>query len=304
MQSIPCPNIIENINQDLRGVSPKQIQNFQLIRAKSGVYVYKGTYGCAPVVVKYFENEGDRREILNYRILARHGIPTIKTLALAETTLVMEDISVSEDWRLGIAEDLEDTTVAKCLAKWYFTFHENGCAAPELDTLYFEFDSITEDNLKVLTTKLPEATELFHFLLTHYEKMREIIYKPSFTLSYNDFYWTNFVVRKDKTAAMMFDYNLMGKGYRFSDIRNACWPMSDDAKAAFSCEYNRLYVGKHKHTRAEAEKLEARIDDVMGPIFSLFTALTQHENLPNWAIEYKNDAISGSLLSKAKQLLH
>ena len=59
----------------------------------------------------------------------------------------------------------------------------------------------TEENFKMLVQKFPEAKELFQFLLIHYTKLRELIYKPSFTLTYNDFHWSNFVVRKDKKAA-------------------------------------------------------------------------------------------------------
>jgi len=299
----PYPNITKLIKQDLQDISPKSIQQFRLIRAKSGVYVYKCLYDGIPAVVKYLEKEDDRREILNYRILAQHGIPTIKTYALGKAAFVMEDISVSEDWRLGIADDLEDADVAKSLAHWYFTFHENGTAVPGLDTLYFEYDSFTKENFKMLIQKFPEAKELFQFLLAHCTKLRELIYKPSFTLTYNDFYWTNFVVRKDKKAAMMFDYNLLGKGYRYSDFRNVCWSMSDEAKAAFANEYNQQYFAKYGCTREEAEKVEQRIDDVAGDLFLLIVAFTEHEHNPNWAKDAKNEAINGNLLSKAKQLL-
>ena len=296
-------NITKLIKEDLQCISPKQIQEFSLIRAKSGVYVYKCLYDGAPAVVKYFENEVDRREILNYRLLARHNIPTIKTLALGKTSLVMEDISVSEQWRLGTAEDFQDVDVAKGLAGWYFTLHENGNAVSELDPLYFEYDSLTEENINTLILKFPEGKELFQFILSHYERLCELIYKPSFTLTYNDFYWSNFVVRKDKKAAMMFDYNLLGKGYRFSDFRNVCWELSQEAKAAFVEEYGRLYLAKHGHTRTEAEKAEERIDDVAAPLFTLFIAFTQHENDLNWAGEEKKAALDGTLLNKARILL-
>ena len=299
----PYPNITKLIKQDLQEISPKPIQNFQLIRAKGGVYVYRCLYGGIPAVVKYFEEEDDRREILNYRILAQHDIPTIKTYALGKTTLVMEDISVSEDWRLGIAEDLTDVDVAKSLAQWYFTFHENGVAVSELDTLFFEFAQISVENLQMLLCKLPEAQELFAFLLTHYDKFHEMIFMPTFTMTYNDFYWTNFVVSTDKKLAMMFDYNCMGKGYRLSDFRNVCWSMSDEAKKTFQDEYNRQYMEKYKSARTEAEKLEVRIDDVAGPLYALIVAYTDKESFPDWAEGNKNEAIDGSLLSKAKQLL-
>jgi hypothetical protein len=215
----------------------------------------------------------------------------------------MEDISASEKWRLGVAEDLGDADVARCLARWYFTFHENGASAPELDTLYFEYDSITEENLKMLLLKFPEAEELLRFSLAQYSKLRDLIRKPAFTLTYNDFYWENFVVRKDKRAAMMFDYNLLGRGYRFSDFRNVCWSLSEDAKTAFVDEYNRLFWEKHGHARAEAEDAERRVDEVAGPLFTLITAFIERENFPAWANDAKSKALDGSLLSKAKGLL-
>ena len=296
----PYPNITKLIKQEF---SPKPIQRFRLIDAKSGVYVYKCLCDGVPAVVKYFEKEDDRREILNYRILAQHGIPTIKTYALGKTALVMEDITVSEDWRLGIAEDLKDADVAKMLAHWYFMFHENGAAVSELDTLYFEYDYITEENLNILIQKFPEAKEVFQFILTHYGRFRELICKPSFTLTYNDFYWSNFVVRKDKTAAMMFDYNLLGKGYRSCDFRNVCWSMSDEAKAAFVDEYNRLYFEKHGNLRVEAENIEKQIGGVAGDIFALYVDMVEKDNPADWAKGTDSDFLNGNLLSKAKQLL-
>jgi len=296
-------NITKLIKQDLQTISPKPIQNFRLISAESGVYVYKCLYDGTSAVVKYFEKEDDRREILNYQILARHGVPTIKTLALGEVSLVMEDITVSEDWRLGIEEDMEDVKVAKSLAEWYFTFHENGSTVPELDSLYFEFAHITEENLRMLSQKLPEAKELFAFLLAYYDKFHKLIFKPSFTLTYNDFHWSNFVVRKDKKAAMMFDYNLMGKGYRLSDFRNVCWSMSDEVKKTFEDEYKRLYFEKHKNDRTEAEKLEESIDNVAGALFALINAYTMKENFPEWAEESKKDVLDEDFLTKARQLL-
>jgi GNAT superfamily N-acetyltransferase len=295
----PYPNITKLIKQDLQ----KPIRDFRLIRAKDGVYVYKCLYDGMPAVVKYFEKEDDRREILNYRILAQHGIPTIKTFALGKTSLVMEDISVSENWRLGVAEDLADVDVAKSLAHWYFTFHENGAAVSELDTLFFEFAQITAENLQMLLNKLPEAQALFAFLFAHFDKFQKMISMPTFTMTYNDFYWTNFIVSKDKKSAMMFDYNCMGKGYRLSDFRNVCWSMSDEAKKTFQDEYNRQYTEKHKSTRTEAEKLEQRIDDVAGSLYALIVAYTDNEGFPDWAAGNKKEAIDGSLLSKAKQLL-
>ena len=101
----------------------------------------------------------------------------------------------------------------------------------------------------------------------------------------------------------MFDYNLLGKGYRYSDFRNVRWDMSDEAKEAFTDEYNRLYVEKHGCNRTEAEEVEQRIDDVAGDLFQLVLAFTEKLNSPNWAKSAKIEAQIGSLLSGVKQLL-
>lgn len=295
--------IQENLQRDLQRDLPKPIQQLELIREKSGVYVYRCLYGGLPAVVKYFENESDRREILNYRILQRHGIPTIQTYAFGKASMVMEDVSASQDWRLGTAEDLHGVAVAASLARWYFKFHENGVYAPELTSLYFEYDRITKANLEILAKKLPEAEALFRFLLTQYGKLHHLIYQPDFTLTYNDFYWENFVVRKDETAAMMFDYNLLGKGYRFSDFRNVTSSLSGEAGAVFYEEYEGLYLAKHGQSRKEAEKLEQDIDEVLSPLFSLMVALLDREHFPAWAQDDRLQALDGRLLAKAQRLI-
>jgi len=279
------------------------MQDIQLIRSKDGVHVYRGIHDGRPAILKQFDNEKDRREILNYRILQRHGIPTIKTFLLGIDSLIMEDIDASDDWRLGVEGDVADAEVTKSLAQWYFTFHEAGANVPELQTLFFEFDDITEDSLAMLITKLPEAAETFLYIQKRYDKLRKMIYTPTFTLTYNDFHWSNFVVRKDKTAAMMFDYNLLGKGYRLSDFRNVCWAMSDEAKKAFMDTYNGLFLQKHGHSRQEAEITERRIDDVAATLYTLIYAFNNRDSFPGWAQGSKDEAVSGTLLASAKCLL-
>jgi len=278
------------------------MQDLQLIRSKNGVHVYRGIYEGKPAVFKRFDKEEDRREILNYRILQRHNIPTIKTFCLGADSLVMEDISASADWRLGIEADMADTAVAEGLARWYFALHEAGASVPELDSLYFEFGKITMESLEMLAAKLPEAAETFRYVQRNYDKFRKLLYTPAFTLTYNDFYWTNFVVRTDKSAAMMFDYNLLGRGYRLSDFRNVCWGMSNEAKEAFMGTYNMLFFEKHGCARQEADVMEARIDDVAGPVFTLISAFADRVEFPGWAREPKNEAVDGRLLVKAKEL--
>ncbi len=252
-------------------------------------------------MVKFFERDEDRREISNYHLLKKVGVPTIPTYALGESVVVMEDISVSEKWRLGVAEDMNDAAVARGLANWYFALHEAGAAAGNIDALYFEYDAITRESLAELGRRLPEGLDLFTFLLERYDALRACIEGPDCVLTYNDFHWTNFIVRRDGQAALMFDYNLLGRGYRYSDFRNL-QSLAGDAYRQFTNEYERLYIRKHGTGRDVAEREEMRIDAVAATLFALMAAY-QQERFPDWAEEEKRMVLDGTLLERAKQLL-
>ena len=103
--------MINKIKHDIFSAHGKQLDNFRLIREKWGVHVYSCTYENNPAIVKYFENENDKREIKNYRILNEHNIPTIKVFAYGKSSIIMEDISVSDKWRLGMEEDMQDVNI-------------------------------------------------------------------------------------------------------------------------------------------------------------------------------------------------
>ncbi len=295
--------IVDTIKQDIFSTNGKQIDNLHLIREKWGVHVYSCSYEGCSAVVKHFENEDDKREINNYRILNKHNIPTIKVFAYGKSSIVMEDISKSTDWRLGIKEDLHDTDVAKSLAYWYFIFHEKGLSIPKLHSLESDFDKITEATLNMLCEELPAASDTFKYILSRYGKLRELIDTPTYTLTYNDFYWTNFIVRKDKQEAIMFDYNLLGRGYRYSDFRNVCWSMSDEAGKIFIQEYNRSYVTKYGICRAvEEEAMEKQIDDVMDKLHGLLLSF-ERKNFYELEEFAKNEAMNGTLIKRAMKLL-
>ena len=49
----------------------------------------------------------------------------------------------------------------------------------------------------------------------NYAAINDLLRKARRTITYNDFYYTNMVVAKDKSSALMFDYNLLGKGYAY-----------------------------------------------------------------------------------------
>ena len=295
-------NIVNQIKQDIFAVNGTAIDNFQLIREKWGVHVYNCMYEGSPAVVKYFGNESDKREITNYRVLNEYNIPTIKVFAYGKSSIVMEDIAVSADWRLGIEADLSDADIAECLADWYFNFHEKGLTIPDLNKLEGEFDKITEAALDTLCGEMPEAADTFKYILSRFDKLRKLIDTPTYTLTYNDFYWPNFIVRKDKREALMFDYNLLGRGYRYSDLRNVCWSLSNEAGTAFTDKYRQLYVDKYGEYRTYEEAMEKRIDDVMDELYGLIMAI-ERRKFSELAEFAEKESADRTLLEKVKILL-
>ncbi|MCL2187208.1 MAG: hypothetical protein FWC16_02940 [Defluviitaleaceae bacterium] len=279
------------------------MENKKLIREKDGIRVYRDTHENAPAVTKYFDKTSDRREICNYLMLQRLGIPTIKVLHHGEDFITLEDINASPTWRLGTADDLADAAVAKSLAHWYFTLHENGTNAAQRNGLYFEYNQLTRDNLNILRQKFPEGAELLDYVLAKYDAFAEMVAHPTCTLTYNDFYWTNLTVRKDKQAAMMFDYNLLGKGWRASDIRNVTSALSKEANIAFTQEYSCLFTKKHGHDRSKIEQEETRINELAAPLFALYTAFVERDPFPTWAEDDRQNAVNGTLLAVARGLL-
>ena len=295
------PRITKSIWQDMESLDG-YLTDLRLLRAKDGVYVFKCRYNNKSAVLKCFEKDEYKREISNYRILQNANVPTIKVLEQGEAIIILEDIDFSKDWRMGIEDDFNCPHVAKNLADWYFNFHENGASIPELDTLYCEYDKVTVDRIKWLIDKLPTASEPLEYIADRIDKLQAILKSLDYTLTYNDFYWTNFVVRKDKAAAMMFDYNFLGKGFRYADIRNVCSSLSKESVAIFTEEYNRLYAEKYNEDRVGKEHIEKQVDNIVSTIFTLISAFEQDE-FPSWADEEMQKALDGTLFADAEKLL-
>lgn len=294
--------MLDIIYKEIKNALPNtSLQKIELIRGKDGVYVYRGKLDDQSIVIKYFEKEDDKREIRNHHLLNELKIPTMQVIAYGISCIVLEDIECSDIWRLGKEEDLQDEDVALQLAHWYFDFHEKGSLYENLDKMYRETDCITEANLKNLSNKLHQAKDTFDYITVNLENLNILISEIKQTFNYNDFYWTNLLVSKDKSAAMPFDYNLLGAGFRYNDIRNVSSSLSKQAETVFLNEYNRLYEEIYGYSRNEEELKEQQIDKVTSSLISLITAF-ERKNFPTWANSEKNAAINGDLLKAARSL--
>lgn len=288
-------NIIEEIYKELAklGLSNNSHIDLQEIRNKDGIYLYRVIYENKYYILKYFLNDEYTREIKNYSILKELKIPTIKVLAYTDRALLLEDLEKSNKYRLGEGSDLSDTEVAKALAKWYIGLHNKGTKyISEKDSdFYREIDVITKENITFIKdSSNTRDNKVWNLILDNFDLIFNKIKNLEETLTYNDFYWTNLAVSNDKKEAIMFDYNLLGIGFRYNDIRNVCSSLSEEAGKIFIEEYGDIN---------ENEKI---IDEGISIIIDLIFAYKRPE-FPDWAQESLNAVQNGELEKAFKKIL-
>ena len=257
--------------------------SFEKIREKEGIALLRIKSGKRSFILKYFDNADFRREIRIYEILEETGIETVKVLGKTKKAILMEDISESKTLRLGKKEDLSDPLVAKALAKWYKKLHAAGYEYLKIhsEPFYCENSVITRENLVFIKEKTKtEDLPVWKTIDEKFSKIKREIESMKKTFNYNDFYYTNLVVSKDKTKAFMFDYNLFGKGPAYSDINNVGWSLSEKAKEAFLEEYGKI---------DEHEKL---VEEIAMVLSSLFFAC-KREEFPDWGNELLEELKNG-----------
>ena len=262
------------------GIKTEKIEK---MREKDGIALLKIKTKEKSFVFKYFYNKDYRREIKIYDILKDLGIETIEVFAKTEKSILMEDISESREYRLGTEADMSDKETAKAIAKWYKKLHAAGYEYLKIhsEDFYSENAVITRENLafikdKTKTDKLP----VWKIINDNFPLIKKEIESMKKTFNYNDFYYMNLVVSKDKSKAFMFDYNLFGKGPAYSDINNVCWSLSEEAKEAFLDEYGKI---------DEHEKFVAETAMVLS---SLFFAC-KREEFPDWGRELLEELKTG-----------
>ena len=248
-------------------------QNVTVLQDKDGVTVARVASGGESYVLKCFQNADYRREIQNYRILSSLGVPTIGVIASTDAALLLEAIDRSPSYRLGLAEDLSSPEVARRIAVWYQKLHSLGetYVLHHGENLYDEADFFTIENMALIQEKTgTQAMPAWAQLEAQYEEILSLLHRVKRTLTYNDFYYTNLIVEKDASSALMFDYNLLGKGYAYGDVRNVLSSFSNEAGAAFLEAYGAV------------DPLEQALDDVVSVVTSLFFAC-QRKPFPRWA---------------------
>lgn len=257
-------------------------QRTELLREKDGVIVARVFCGERTAVVKAFCREQDRREIENYRVLQALSVPTLRLFAATDAAILLEDVCASPLLRLGRPADLDDESVARALAQWYRTLHDAGenHVLTRTKALYSECDFVSESCVKRIIDALNLAQNPgWNLLLRRIEAVRSRIRSTPMTLTYNDFYYTNLAVAADASSALMFDYNLLGRGLAASDVRNVLSSLTPRAGAAFLAAYGPI------------NPVEQQLDAVVSPVSSLYLALSRPA-FPAWAQQIVDDSLT------------
>ena len=270
--------IISKIKQELKKLNITY-STINLVQNKDGVIVARVQSDSKSYIIKYFQNEDFKREIKNYQLLYDLSIPTVKVFGFTDSAILMEDISQSDIFRLATKEDLDDVAIASEIAEWYKLLHTRSKDFSENYSaeLYDETDFITRDNIEFIKEKTgTQNLPVWKLINDNFDIIVSKIKSLPRVFTYNDFYYTNLIVAKDKSSAFMFDYNLLGKGYVYSDIRNVCSTLGEDAKNAYL------------ETYGEFDKSEIIVDDVASVLVTLYHAC-QRKNFPSWANSTLNE---------------
>ena len=280
------------IKQELKKLNIS-FSNIELIQNKDGVIVAGIQIDTISYILKYFQNEDYKREIGNYKFLQSLNIPTVNVIGVTDSAILMEDISQSDTFRLGIKEDLNDVVIALKIAEWYKLLHTGSkdFVLEHSTELYDETDFITIENIEFIKEKTgTQNLPVWKLIDDNFDIIVSKIKSLPRVLTYNDFYYTNLIVSKDKSSAFMFDYNLLGKGYVYSDIRNVCSSLGKDAKKAFLGAYG------------EFDNKEIIVDDVASVLITLYHAC-QRKNFPTWA-DYALEELKTDYENKVQTLLN
>lgn len=271
-----------------------ECDRIELIREKDGVTVARLYDKEKSAIIKTFAPGTSCREMDNYRILSSLGVPTLHVYAACDNGIIIEDMASEKcKYRLAAEEDMADENIARNLAAWYRKLHASGFEYVKKhgESMYSEFGLFTPENIAAVKERTG-ALPVWRLLEENYETIAAHIAAAPMTITYNDFYYTNMAVARDGGAAIMFDYNLLGKGHAYSDMRNVEYSLAANAAAAFRESY-----GDYDFSR------EAAIDAVISPIVTLHFAYNRAE-FPKWAVSELENIKTDYIKAVEKLLSH
>lgn len=277
------------LRQELWEMDLPQDAPLRLVREKNGIAVCRVQLPERACILKYFADPADRREITAYQFLGFAGIPTIPLLLYTKKALLLADLRGHEQLRPARTADLLDPERIRFLAKWYKALHRAGRSAGDLPGFGRETDALTLEGLRLLRERFgdyPGASLLERRL----PRLRERLASLGETLLYNDFALENLAAGRAQKFLFPYDYNCMGWGYPFADVRNVCRSLSAEMGAVFRQSYG------------ASSPAEVQADAVAAPLIALIHACALPD-FPEWAASSRDALLSGAVARDADQWL-
>ena len=272
------------------GVPAGEILGVETISVRPGHRLYRiRTHRCA-YVLKSFPVGNPGNEIKGYSLLRQLGVPTLEVIAMTETDLLLEDLTCSETWRLANEPDAGDRHVGRAVARWYWHFHEKGSALAASGSglppfLKREEDLLDRAGIESAGRALGlSRLDSWRLAADHIDLLKRSLSDFGTTLNYNDFHWTNLALSRKSgpgMEAIVFDYDLLGIGTRYSDVRNAVDSLSGEAIAGFQEVYGSVDPG------------EKTLDRPLATLYALVSA-ARMVTFPKWAEESRQTVLNGT----------
>ena len=272
------------------GVPAGEIRRVETISVRPGRRLYRIRTHKGSYVLKSFPVGNPGNEIKGYSLLRQLSVPTLDVIAMTETDLLLEDLTCSETWRLATEPDAGDRHVRRAVARWYWHFHEKGSALAASGSglppfLKREEDLLDRAGIESAGRALGlSRMDSWRLAADHIDLLKRSLSDFGTTLNYNDFHWTNLALSRKSgpgMEAIVFDYDLLGIGTRYSDVRNAVGSLSGEAIAGFQEVYGSVDPG------------EKTLDRPLATLYALVSA-ARMVMFPKWAEESRQTVLNGT----------
>ena len=227
------------------GKDPHEIRTIELLSGEHNHAIWRITIPEHSYILKWQPAADAMTEIKGYLLLHKLGVPTLPLFGHNLEALLMEDLTCSARWRLATAVDITKAETGRAVANWYKVFHNAG---EELlskedcpDFMTREIDVLNPNSFLSAGSILGiTSSRAWDLAILHIELLKAAVARLSYTLNYNDFFWTNLALSLRggrHRKAIIFDYHLLGVGMRYSDCRNVTSSLSGAAVPAFWDNY-------------------------------------------------------------------
>ena len=271
------------------GVPASEIQGVETVSVRPGHRLYRIQIRRRSYILKSFPVKSPGNEIKSYGLLRSLGVPTINVLAQTEADLLLEDLTCSDTWRLATELDVSARHVGAAVALWYRNLHAKGAALAATGSGLPPFLKREEDLLSRASTESAGRTsglsglDSWRLASDHIDLLKQGVSNFETTLNYNDFHWTNLALSRNSgpgMEAIVFDYDLLGIGTRYSDFRNVVGSLSGEAVTGFREVYGGFDPG------------EKTLDRPLATLFALVSA-ARMDVFPKWAEGSRQSVLNG-----------